>query len=419
MVQILFSLMLSYSLASLNPPPHFINAAFYQSWSQFNEEIGGRKAFQPEMIDPELITDLYYAFAVFGFIADPDDPTIAGLTHDFKIYPLYKNEKNDLYPQLQELKKRSRGKLRLILSIGGANFNQPNDLYGMGKKTYRLFSQMVSTRSNRKEFIDSAILYAHQYGFDGVDIDWEYPGDRETGGQESDFKNFPLFLEECAHAFRLAKPPLLLSYSAPATIPKGVPKEYHDHPETYYQWLAKCAKSLDRINIMAYDYHTPFTDFKFTGANAPLRKDTFPSSSLFITHTLDNYLSYGVPADKILLGIPVYGWVYDGISNFSQIKGPGSPFMRAGNPALLSYFEIADLIFSKKFSLNFDPETETAYAYSTEKGQWISFDTPSTTKQKVNEAKKRGLAGVIFWSIDQDEYQWEPKFPNIRVSLDP
>ncbi|MEX1013046.1 MAG: glycoside hydrolase family 18 protein [Waddliaceae bacterium] len=134
---------------------------------------------------------------------------------------------------------------------------------------------------------------------------------------------------------------------------------------------------------------------------------------------MDNYLSYGVPADKILLGIPVYGWVYDGISNFSQIKGPGSPFMRAGNPALLSYFEIADLIFSKKFSLNFDPETETAYAYSTEKGQWISFDTPSTTKQKVNEAKKRGLAGVIFWSIDQDEYQWEPKFPNIRVSLDP
>ncbi len=401
-----------------NAPEGFINAAYFQSWSQFNEGKADREVFQPNMIDPALITDLYYAFAIFGFITDSVDPGNARLTHDFTIQPLYANEKAKFYPQIQNLKKRSNGKLRLILSIGGEHFNNPDDPYGVGEKTYPLFSQMVSSRSNRQEFIRSAIAYAHRYGFDGIDIDWEFPGDSRTGGNASDFENFPIFLEECKQAFHSANPPLLLSCAAPAMIPEGVPKQYIDDPDLYYQWLAKCAKFLDRINIMAYNYHTPYNTLKLTGANAPLREDTFSPSKLFIVNTLDNYLKHGIKAKKILLGIPLYGWVYDDVSNLSEQTGPGNPFTKPGDPAMLSYFEIADLIFAKKFVLGSDQKTETAYAYNTKKKQWISFDIPSTVELKAREAKTRGLGGVIFWSIDQDEYQWEPRFPNIRAPLD-
>jgi len=267
--------------------------AYYENWSQYRPPSGGRMTFFPDMIDPSIITDLYYAFGIFGYVSKSIDPDNPHLTGDYSVQPVEWNDQSVLYPQVMALK-NTNPNLRNILAIGGWSFNDPSDV--MGKDTYKLFSQMVSNEANRSNFIQSAIAYAHQYGFDGIDIDWEYPGDSTRGGEPEDFDNFVLFLKECKSAFEIASPSLLLTYASPAIVPSGVPDSYKKDPDSFFKWLAECAPYLDRFNLMAYDYHGPFDNPKITGVNAPLNHDTNPDSLMFIANSVQNYLKNGIPA---------------------------------------------------------------------------------------------------------------------------
>lgn len=396
-------------------------AAYCTNYSQYGSH---KPSFSLTSIDTDLLTDLYYAFAGFGYINKSIDPSKPRLTGDFSIQPIEENDQSTLYPQLLTLKKKSKNKLRIFLSIGGWNFNDPNDLQGVGQHTYRLFSEMVSNANNRKKFIHSAIEYAHRYGFDGIDIDWEYPGDLERGGSVDDFDNFLVFLQECSIAFSQALPPLLLSYAAPAHIPAGVPHSFHENSASYFRWLARCANYLDRITIMAYNYHTPYSKSKVTGANAPLQRDTSPESPYFIARTLENYLNNGVPAKKILLGIPTFGHSYAKVQGLTaESRGPGKPFDSIGTaeaatrtPGLLAYFEIIDLIRKGELFFGLDSTTSTCYAYNLSSQLWVSFDTPFTVDLKAKMALERNLKGVIIWTIDMDDYRQEPQYPNLRAA---
>ncbi len=394
--------------------------AYYENWSQYRPPSGGRAQFFPNLIDPTIITDLYYAFAFFGFVSKSIDPTNPHLTGDYFLQPVEWNDQSVLYPQVMGLKKINP-KLRVLLSVGGWSFNDPSDP-NVGAYTYKLFSQMVSNSANRKQFIDSAISYAHKFGFDGIDIDWEYPGDATRGGQSEDFGNFVTFLQECSQAFHAANPPLLLTYASAAIVPGGTLPPYKSNPTLYFQWLAECSVYLDRLNLMAYDYHGAFDRPQITGVNAPLNRDTNPVSTLFVADTLNNYLQNGVPAHKIVLGLPTYGHSFGGVSGLSpNDAGPGKPFLSAGpagpstrEPGLLAYFEIADMTTTKQLTFGSDTPTSTAYGYNLNTTEWASFDTPDTIALKAQLAKEKQLQGVMLWAIDDDEYQWSPKYPNTR-----
>ncbi len=420
---IMFALILSFSgqlTAEVKPNGGPIVGAYYENWSQYRPPSGGRSVFFPNLIDPTIITDLYYAFAVFGFVTASIDPQNPHVTGDYTVQPVEWNDQTVLYPQVHALKQINPA-LRNILSIGGWSFNDPSD--PMGSHTYRLFSEMVSSESSRAQFINSAIAYAHKYGFDGIDIDWEYPGDLTRGGSSDDFANFVTFLQEGYSACHSANPPLLLTYASSAIVPTGVAESYHDNPSTYFAWLAECANYLDRLNLMTYDYHGPFDQPKLTGVNAPLNQDTDKSSQLFIAATLQNYLQNGVPASKIVLGMPTYGHSYGGVSTLTATdNGPGKPFLSAGAagpstgaPGFLAYFEIADKIALNQLVFTADIATGTAYGYNTTTQEWVSFDTPDTIELKVKLAQENALLGGMFWAVDDDEYQWGSKYPNIRM----
>lgn len=61
---------------------------------------------------------------------------------------------------------------------------------------------MVSTSANRQTFISSTADLLSQYGFDGIDIDWEYPGADDRGGVPADVANFASLLSEMNAAFK-------------------------------------------------------------------------------------------------------------------------------------------------------------------------------------------------------------------------
>lgn len=376
-------------------------AAYYENYSQNRPASLNRPVFSLDLIDTKILNDLYFAFAYFN--------------QNFQLIPTEENDQTVLYPKLQKLKEKAPN-LSLYLCVGGWNFNDPKN------QTSTLFSRMVSTSSSRKQFIDSCIAYAHQYHFDGIDIDWEYPGDSTRGGTPQDFENFVIFLKECKERFEAATPKISLSCAFTAHVPAGVPEGYKNEPEKFYRFIAECSKSLDRLTLMAYDYHSPYDGSHLTGVNAPLNRDTSLESPYFIRQSIDNYLKNGVAKDKILLGIPTFGHSYAAVLGLKEgeigagksFGQPGKPGPATKMPGFLAYFEIMDRMKEGKLDLHKDELTSTAYGVNNDAKEWVSFDDPASTALKVKIAEEFGLKGVIFWAIDMDEYAGKDPYPNIR-----
>ncbi len=390
-----------------------------QSLDRFPDEP--EKNFHLSTVEPGLISDLYlafYGFAVTPFNGGEFKPKA---NETFKITPLYTKDPKKMLEQVKEFKKRMGKSCNILVSVGGWGFNDPQDPEKIGMITHTKFSEMVSKVEFRKEFIDSCLQLLQEEGFDGVDLDWEYPGDLSRGGKEEDLENFITLLKEMRQAFMKRSSKLIISVTLPAAVPAGLPKEFQDEPKLFYQWIAKVSKQVDRIQLMAYDYHGPFDRPKLTGVNAPLYRDFSPNSTLYIDYSLNQYLSGGTPKEKILLGMPLFGHGFMGVSGLTTLDNtPGKPFEQGNYPAaftqapgLLAYFEVEELI-DKGWQTHFDIITSTMRCFNVEKQSWISYDNAKTIAQKAEFAKKRDLAGAFFWSIDMDQFRKEPRFPVTR-----
>lgn len=87
-----------------------------------------------------------------------------------------------LYSRFTALKTKKPG-LETWISVGGWSFTDPGP-------TQNAFSNMVSSSGNRQQFINGLIQFMSTYGFDGVDLDWEYPGADDRGGVSADTENY-------------------------------------------------------------------------------------------------------------------------------------------------------------------------------------------------------------------------------------
>lgn len=218
---------------------------YFSNWAQYRE--GGGKFF-PEQIDASLFTHINFAFGMFGFESWSVDPTEdrtgdERYIGDHKIQPVEWNDEDVLYPALQGLKQKNSN-LKTLLSIGGWSFNTCDDTpesagtkYPYGPYTCKLFSKMAADPSGRTQFIRSVIDYTKKHGFDGIDLDWEYPGDSKRGGQPADYDNYLALLRE----LRQTAGGNFLITIASSTVPKGSKKG-----DQFFQWLAQCG-SVSRL----------------------------------------------------------------------------------------------------------------------------------------------------------------------------
>ncbi|HAX87078.1 MAG TPA: chitinase [Cyanobacteria bacterium UBA11370] len=390
---------------------------YFENWAQYRPE--GKGKFFPEQIDPSLLTHINFAFGIFGFVTWSVDQTKtrggeSRYTGDYTIQPVEWNDQTTLYPAIQKLKEKNPN-LKTLLSIGGWSFNSGDDKpdsgnpHPFGPYTYKLFSQMASSSAGRQQFISSAIEYAHKYGFDGIDIDWEYPGDRNRGGTDNDFENFLALLNEFRSAINndAGGQKLLLTIASPA-IKKGEAKT----PQQFFDWLAQCAEYLDWMNVMSYDYHGVFPDDKVTGVNAPLLQDSTPGGNFSLKDTVEAYLVAQIPKDKILLGMPTYGRTFKVTSPLTDTdNGPGKPYSGAGSPGqgtrtpgFLAYYEILEGLSSGDWKRGWDQATLTPYAYNSKTGEWVSYDDAESFAYKVSYLIEQGLAGAMVWAIDDDQF---------------
>ncbi len=350
---------------------------YFTNWSQYRT---GCK-FTAADVKPELLTHINFAFAK----VDP------GPDRRVPKYTLSPYEKNDVgpegqYAQINALKIKSPS-LKTFISVGGWSHNDP--------PTAWVFTTMAETPEGRSQFIGAAIAFARANAFDGVDIDWEYPGDPTRGGRSVDTKNFTRLLNEFrtaieAEAKNTGKEPLLLTIAAPAGA-------FH------FRWLdlGEIHKPLDWINLMTYDYAGGW-DSK-TGHNAPT-----PQVGQGVPGSVSAYLNFGVPADKIVVGMSTYGRSFSGVEEAkpgAPSKGQGPKGRCTDSLGMLSYFEVREMIQSGRLKPAWDQTALAPYAYDAAAKVWVSYDDERSFSKKLDFIEQKGLGGAMFWALDMDDFK--------------
>ncbi|KAL7785137.1 glycoside hydrolase family 18 protein [Trichoderma ceciliae] len=347
----------------------FANAVYFTNWG-----IYGRN-FQPQDLVASDITHILYSFMNF----QADGTVVSGDTFaDFEKH--YADDSwNDVgtnaygcVKQLFKLKKANR-KLKIMLSIGGWTWSTN-------------FPSAASTDANRKNFARTAIAFMKDWGFDGIDIDWEYPTDSTQAS------NMILLLKEIrsqldAYAAQFAPGyHFLLSIAAPAG------------PEHYSVLrLADLGQVLDYVNLMAYDFAGSWSSFSGHDANL-FPNPSNPNAAPYNTDTaVKAYIKGGVPASKIVLGMPIYG------RSFQSTSGIGQPYNGIGSGSWEGGIWDYKVLPKAGATVRYDDVAKGYYSYDPNTRELISYDTPDMIKTKVSYLKSLGLGGSMFWEASADK----------------
>jgi chitinase len=300
---------------------------------------------------------------------------------DFKVAPM-DDLPASLFSDFNEIKARNVG-LKTIVALGGWTFNDNNTA------TQPVFSNMVSTAANRKVFINNLFGFMRKYGFDGVDIDWEYPGAGDRGGKPEDGQNFVQFLKELDDVNKQQPVKYVVSFTIP----------------TSYWYLRhfdlKAVDYVDFINVMSYDLHGVWD------SNNPIGSRIYGHSNITeIDQALNLLWRNNVPARKLNLGLGFYGRSFTLIDPTCSapgcgFRGGGTKGPCSGEAGILSYREIQSVIDLHNIQPRHD-ETAAVKSITWNTDQWVSYDDEETFKQKIDFANDKGLGGLLIWAVDQD-----------------
>lgn len=308
---------------------------------------------------------------------------------------------------LRKLVKEAHGANTMVkLSIGGWTGSQ-------------YFSQAVSNAANRKIFVDNIRATYDEYDLDGIDIDWEYPGQTGRPGNSespSDEENMLAFLQ----LLRQSLPPGAKMSAAVQDTPFAGP---NGQPITDASEFAKC---LDWILLMNYD---DFQAANPPGPNAPLYdgcgQSTQPSQNAAAGYNA--WTSAGFPANKMVLGIPGYGYVTNTAADHLRQRSPEAPRLHrlARRTTVNSdddhQVQFRDLVSkgilqrnddgsysavpSSGFTRSWDKCSATPFLHSNT--QTIPYDDPESLAMKGAFAKKTGMLGVNMFDVHGETDQWD------------
>ena len=243
---------------------------YYAGWAAY-------QGFTPDQIPAEELTQVNYAFAQI----DPDSGTIM-------LEDQTQDKKN--LAALRKLRTRNP-QLKLLISVGGWSDS-------------KYFSDVASTKARRETFAASCAAFAAEYGLDGVDLDWEYPvsgGAPGTIHRPTDKQNFTLLLRELRTQLDRQGRRDGKTYSL--TIAGAAGAWYLNQIEAM-----QVADIVDHIFLMGYDLHGTWDTYADLNARLYTPSAASPQSKTSISACVQSYLNKGIPAEKIVLGMPLYGY---------------------------------------------------------------------------------------------------------------
>ncbi len=324
-----------------------------------------------EQIEAQKLTHINYAFAV---------PAQNG-----ELAPLSTRDSVNL-AALTSLKARNK-QVKILISIGG-----------WGGCKY--FSDAALNDASRKKFANSAVALLQKHHLDGVDIDWEYPAQVGAGNifRPADKQNFTEFLRALRN--RLDEQGRQDKRTGPnhylLTAATGADTSFVNHTE-----LGQAQRYLDYVNIMTYDlYHGNDT---LTGHHSNLHQSAKGDQSRNSTaDAVDGHIRAGVPANKIVLGLPFYGRGWADVR--PQDNGLYQP--ATGKRTFISHDELAAGYINKNgFVRYWDAEAKAPYLWNPASRTFISYADEESFGYKLSYVRAKGLAGVMFWEYVHDLQQ--------------
>lgn len=214
------------------------------------------------------------------------------------------------------------------------------------------------------KFVDNIVKMINEYGFDGVDIDWEYP----KSGQYTWFTTLVKTLREKVKANNS-------NHLVTAAIAGGT------WQPAYFD-LKNSNKYLDYINMMTYGMDSGNKRYQ----NALYKSSSGKTlSSCSIDESIKIYKGYGIGPERILVGLAFYG-IRQRNEN-GTFKNDGSIF----------YTSISKSIKNGTYVEYYDEECQVPYALTSDGNYFISYDNPRSIKVKCDYVSSKGIAGVTYW----------------------
>lgn len=255
------------------------------------------------------------------------------------------------------------------------------------------FSDMALTQKSRSIFIASAVEFIDRYHLDGMDIDWEYPGLVGAGNhfRPEDNQNYTLLLKELRERFdREAK---ILHRRLYLSVAAGASSEFLAHTE-----MAQVQRYVDTVNLMAYDYYEPGSD-PITGHHAPLYTNPADPKKVSADQSVRDFEQAGVPATKLVLGVPFYGHVWGEVSDTNHgLFQPGKPVKNAYS----QYADISKTMLKNGYVRYWDPIASAPYLYNASTKTFVSYEDPESLTLKCKYVLDHHLGGIMFWDYSSD-----------------
>lgn len=348
-----------------DPPENFMSVAYFEGFNTQRNCL----TMSVADLDTTKYTHIHYAFA--------------DITSDYLVNITAIRDDMEAFQELTGIKK--------IISFGGWSFSTSRD-------SYPIFREGV-TDANRKTFAEDVAAVIEDYGLDGVDFDWEYPGAPDIpgipAGSPSDGPNYLAFLKEMRSALSSDR---TLSIAAPASYwyLKGFP-------------IAEMSDVLDYIIYMTYDLYGQW-DWNSTWSDDGCPAGNCLRSHVNLTETtsaLSMITKAGVPANKVVVGVTSYGRSFE--MTKAGCTGPDCTFVGPDSGATpgectntagyIANAEIDDIIANDNTSqIIFDAASDSDIMVYNDT-QWVAYMTNTTKSTRIAYYQGLNFAGTSDWAV--------------------
>ncbi len=231
-----------------------------------------------------------------------------------------------------------------------------------GEWDWRRVQRAIGTPESRHRHMSEIVALVQDLGVDGVNIDYEELREHQTD-------EFTAFIELLAGELHGVGKRLAVS----------VFTQEPDDDDNHGQDLPALGKAADELVVMAYDQHY---DESRPGPVASIG---------WVAEGLHSTARLGVPDDRVLLGVPLYGYLWP----------------ESGRRARdLVHDEVVALLRQEAAGASFDEETASPHARIDAGTVW--FENARSAEAKIRLARDRGVRGLYLWRLGgEDPAVWD------------